>query len=277
MANKETQESQEISSISSARGNTYSRAQRTRRACFTLNNWTEEESQNLKDFLTSKGGLWIIGKEVGEGGTPHLQGYVRFKNQRIFKDLFNHNPRIHWEKCKGTEAQNIKYCSKDGSFDKTFPQTKAEKLINQYSTIIWKDWQQRIIDICDSSPDSRTFNWFYESEGNVGKSFLCKYLYLKYNAIIADGKKDNVFNQVNNWMQENTDESPKLIVLDIPRYNLDFVNYGMLEQLKNGLIYSGKYEGGCLAFEYPHIIIFANEYPHTHKISEDRWNIVEIE
>lgn len=277
MSKDESQESQEISSISEARGNTKSRAQRVRRCCFTLNNWTEEESQNLKDFLTSSGGLWVIGKEVGEEGTPHLQGYVRFKNQRIFKTLLEHNKRIHWEKCKGTEKENIRYCCKDGSYDKSFPDTIHEKLLKSYSTVIWKDWQKRIIDICDSSPDSRTFNWFWESDGNVGKSFLSKYLFLKYKAIIADGKKDNVFNQVNVWTQDNKDESPRVIILNIPRHNLEFINYGMLEQLKNGLIYSGKYEGGCLAFESPHIIIFANEYPHTHKISEDRWNIIEIE
>lgn len=43
------------------------------RFCFTLNNWTQEEYEDL----TSRQVKWmVIGKEVGDNGTPHLQGCV---------------------------------------------------------------------------------------------------------------------------------------------------------------------------------------------------------
>ena len=32
--------------------------------------------------------------------------------------------------------------------------------------------------------------------GHNGKSTLCKYLDLVYNVLLADGKKDNIFNQL---------------------------------------------------------------------------------
>jgi len=44
---------------------------RLRRFCFTLNNWTEEEWDALTEFQCT----WMVmGKEVGENGTRHLQG-----------------------------------------------------------------------------------------------------------------------------------------------------------------------------------------------------------
>lgn len=100
---------------------------------------------------------------------------------------------------------------------------------------------------------------------------------MKYDAIISNGKKDNVFNQINNWIQNHEeDEDPKIIIMDIPRYSNEYINYGMLEEIKNGMIYSGKYEGGICLFDYPHIFVFSNYPPDTDKMSEDRWNIMEI-
>lgn len=46
---------------------------RVRRFCFTLNNYTKEEEDYLQAFPCT----WLVmGKEVGESGTPHLQGEV---------------------------------------------------------------------------------------------------------------------------------------------------------------------------------------------------------
>lgn len=68
----------------------------------------------------------------------------------------------------------------------------------------------------------------------------------------------------------------KLIVVDCPRSQQDYINYGAIEQIKNGLIFSGKYEGTQLVFNSPHVIVFANEPPDYSKMSMDRWNVVQI-
>lgn len=85
------------------------------RWCFTLNNWTEEELSSIVPICKTECSKYIIGKEVGEEGTPHLQGFLKFKNKKRPKGLFNTN-RIHWEKAKGTDKQNFDYCSKEGNF-----------------------------------------------------------------------------------------------------------------------------------------------------------------
>lgn len=81
--------------------------------CFTLNNWSEEQYEKIIAFPCD---YMIVGKEVGEEGTPHLQGYIRKKTQIRFNSLKKMMPQAHFEIAKGTPEQNIKYCSKEGDF-----------------------------------------------------------------------------------------------------------------------------------------------------------------
>jgi hypothetical protein len=57
---------------------------RLRNICFTLNNWTDQQYQSLMGLDVS---YIVFGKEVGESGTPHLQGYCEFKNSTSFKSI----------------------------------------------------------------------------------------------------------------------------------------------------------------------------------------------
>lgn len=85
-----------------------------KRWCFTLNNYVEGDFAAFHDAADRA--FVIIGKEVGDQGTPHLQGYITFyKNKRIgaLKEI---NARAHWEIARGSTDDNIRYCSKEGDF-----------------------------------------------------------------------------------------------------------------------------------------------------------------
>lgn len=265
-------------------GNTKTKTLRARGWCFTLNNWTSEEKEKLETYGHTHTVRFVIGQEVGsKKGTEHLQGYFYHKNAVTFIRMKKLSDRAHWEVSKGSPEQNFTYCTKDNDFIQkgfekkpVFKDELAARLLKKYDGVVWKEWQQNILAKIEEVPDARTINWVCDYKGNSGKSYLTKYITLTNEVIIADGKKDNIFNQVNRKLNEEEKEF-KVVLLDIPRSAEGYINYGVLEQLKNGLIYSGKYEGGQCLFDDVHVVVFANFMPDRSQFSEDRWNIIQLD
>lgn len=72
----------------------------------------------ISAFLTEEAKYWIIGREVGDSGTSHLQGYASFRRRRTFNDVRDKlGPRCHIERARGTARQNREYCIKGGNFE----------------------------------------------------------------------------------------------------------------------------------------------------------------
>lgn len=57
----------------------------------------------------------VIGEEVGESGTHHLQGYAEFTKPAKWAPLAK-KFKMHCEVARGTALQAIEYCKKDGIF-----------------------------------------------------------------------------------------------------------------------------------------------------------------
>lgn len=94
---------------------------------FTLNNYAESDMDRILSISCK---YLVVGREVGESGTPHLQGYISFdtkKSLRQLKELIS--PRAHLEVAKATAAENFAYCTKDGNFEEkgVRPLTATEK------------------------------------------------------------------------------------------------------------------------------------------------------
>jgi len=90
---------------------------RFRHFCFTLNNYDEEEYASIKLWFEQEAKYWIIGREVGESGTPHLQGYASLSGRHNFDYVRNKlGTRCHIERSRGTARQNREYCSKGGDY-----------------------------------------------------------------------------------------------------------------------------------------------------------------
>jgi len=87
--------------------------------CFTINNYTDAVYEDVCRLVDGNDDIkyLIVGKEVGDSGTPHLQGFISFTEKRSLrqaKQLFRCNP--HLEKRKGSRPQAINYCKKEGNF-----------------------------------------------------------------------------------------------------------------------------------------------------------------
>ena len=93
-------------------------SKRIRAWCLTLNNPTDEELMHLNGLDERYMKYAIFGMEVGEEGTPHIQGYVAFKNAKTLTATkkFLGTDRVHMEIAQGTPFENFSYCSKDTEF-----------------------------------------------------------------------------------------------------------------------------------------------------------------
>lgn len=84
---------------------------------FTLNNYSQVDVEKLR-LLVPGGAVYLVfGYEVGESGTPHLQGYVQWVQKRRLSYCREVLPCAHWEVALGTELQASSYCKKDGKFE----------------------------------------------------------------------------------------------------------------------------------------------------------------
>lgn len=250
-----------------ALGNTKTKATRiipSKYWCFTLNNYKDEELETLETIFR-EAGEFIYGKEVGESGTRHLQGYIEFfvkvrPSERI-KDK-----RIHWEKRKGSKIQAVEYCKKDGNY---ITNIIAERKLDVLDESELYDWQKNIVKIIKEIPDKRTINWFWESKGNSGKTTFSKYLSHNYGAIPVEGKKNDILYCAAQFKSD-------IYIFDFERSMEEFISYGGIEKIKNGYYMCSKYESKPIIRNCPHIIIFANFEPDLTKLSKDRWNVVNI-
>jgi len=102
---------------------------KSRNWCFTLNNPTDDQIKAIEVWHAANSTAYIIyGKEKGDSGTPHLQGYLHLKSPQALSFLKKISPQAHWEKCKGTPEENIAYCSKEGDITVfgSVPQTQQD-------------------------------------------------------------------------------------------------------------------------------------------------------
>lgn len=99
---------------------------RSRNWVFTLNNYTETQ---VPTELPSKCKYLAFSKEIGESGTPHLQGFCTMNSQTQLVGMKKLMPTAHWEVMRGTLAQSEVYCSKAASLTEfgVKPMTQGDK------------------------------------------------------------------------------------------------------------------------------------------------------
>lgn len=83
---------------------------------FTLNNYDEKDEQLFQRFAgdTEMVTRMVVAREVGETGTPHLQGAVSWKRSKRLAACKKLHPRAHWEKAIA-QQEAFEYCRKADS------------------------------------------------------------------------------------------------------------------------------------------------------------------
>lgn len=93
-------------------------AKRQRRWSLTLNNPEEEVLRHLNEIDERYVKYAIFAQEVGEKGTPHIQGFIHFKNAKTLTATkkFLGSEKWHLEASQGTDFENREYCTKEDAW-----------------------------------------------------------------------------------------------------------------------------------------------------------------
>jgi len=251
---------------------------KSRKWVFTLNNYTVEEEKQIHNYLlTHKSVIWIYGFEIAPTtGTPHLQGYLEFKNQIRQSTLWKHGfKRAKLSKANGTLIQNYNYCSKDCNFK--YGRFNPEKINYKERIEKFFKWEEIVIEELKEKPNDRTINWIWEPEGCTGKTTFQKWIFTHMkNVAVLSGKSSDMKNGIVEFIKQ-IGETPDIVLINIPRCVDDrFISFEGIESIKDMFFYSGKYEGLMVCGKRPHLYIFANTPPKTENMSRDRWVIRQI-
>jgi Putative viral replication protein len=288
---------------------------RAKHWCFTLNNYTPADLDRLSSIGEEIVSYLVYGKEVGASGTPHLQGTVCFLSRKRLTQVIAIIGQAHCSVTRFL-SQSIEYCKKDGDFFEignppkgsgersdledfkasvkegvtdleelrelhssvcaTYPRfvkeyinDKKEKFTVENHEL--RPWQSTLNSRLLRTPDKREIIFVIDLTGNKGKSWFARhYCDLHNNAqIIVPGKKADMSYVVR--------DDCRVFFLDCPRSKQgDFIQYDFLEELKNGYIFSPKYESTLKKFKTPHVVVLMNEHPDMSKLSEDRYSIVNL-
>lgn len=108
--------------------------------CFTVNNYTSTDEQLFQDLNVR---FIIYGRETGDNGTPHLQGFLQLEKKKRFTGMKKIHPKAHWEPMRSTVHDCITYCSKQDQS----PFRKGEPIIKGQRTDI-----ASFVDAIEESP-----------------------------------------------------------------------------------------------------------------------------
>jgi hypothetical protein len=220
-----------------------------------------------------EGSKWLVGYEKGEEcETPHLQGYVEFP-KKVRPIGYKGMPKeIHWEACKGDRASNLTYVSKEGSkAGGNLPWPRPLPKIELYG------WQLDVPQKFESEPDNRSIFWYWSEEGSRGKSSACRWL-VRNGALICSGKASDMKYLVIKYHEKNG-VYPDCIVFDVPRSMENYLSYTGIEEIKNGVFASTKYECTTVEMPHPHVFVFANFPPlmNNKDMSRDRFVCMNVD
>lgn len=225
-------------------------------------NWSMTIPGNLFDkklmfqLLKEYGKKFWFQLEQGEQTDyKHFQIFISLKTKQRRNELQNLFGRgIHVEPMIAYSAL-IEYCTKADTRLEG-PWTHEDTCIPDSIKLIEpKGWQLECIKIANEVADDRKIHVFYSKECGMGKTQIAKYLAVKIPKTIVLGAAKA--NDLAHAISKIGD--PNLIVFIYPKYiEAEQFSWPTIEQAKDGMIFSGKYESKNCLFNSPHIFIFAN-------------------
>lgn len=148
--------------------------------------------------------------------------------------------------------------------DQFYAEQHHDELQKLTENIELREWQKKV-EMGLLMQNDRKVLWIYDEQGGRGKSTLAKYIMANYDAIILHSGSTADISMA--YGQQ------KYVIFDYTR-TTEKVNYEAIENLKNGVLFSSKYQSKMKFFQPPKILCLSNNLPDLHGLSKDRWHIL---
>lgn len=207
-------------------------------------------------------------KEKGETtGYIHYQCAISLKNKDGYrsgqvKNMFG--TFLHLELPENWHAC-IKYCTKIETRLEG-PWSHKKKPINIFNDLNPYQLEFKKI-LLENKKNDRKIPWIYNPQGGIGKNQFVKWFLQNYDGVYA------LQNAKTSDLAYALKDDVEYVMFILPRDVDGRFNYTALESVKDGLMFSGKYESTTKCFDSPGIIVLANWGPKVKKLSYDRWEI----
>lgn len=206
-----------------------------------------------------------------EGTEPIIYGDMNItKGHRsdldaIYEDI--KNGKSLTEISEDYPSQFIKYHSGITRAKNLFDEKQNKTVFDELKTGKLNEYQTQIINYLNTQND-RQILWVCDTIGGKGKTWLSKYLIATGGAFrCCNGKNADIALAYN---------GEPIFIMDLSRSMEEHVNYDIIEQIKNGMLFSPKYQSNMKIFKIPKVLILANFMPDQTKLSQDRWQIYSI-
>lgn len=140
---------------------------------FTINNYTEEDIKRLEgldvdEFFT------VFGEEVGEKGTPHLQGYIRAEKRLRRANIEKVLGGRAWCAVTHNPVAAIGYCLKDGRVhsNEEMPEGLGERARLLYTVCKEMGMKKYLYECVGNLAFEGVESWSGEGEARVCAGYL---------------------------------------------------------------------------------------------------------
>lgn len=133
------------------------------------------------------------------------------------------------------------------------------------------EWQKSLKVTIDGPANDREVIFVVDKEGNTGKTWFAKH-YTKCHSdaqFMEPSKKADMAYA----LQDNL----RVLFINITRMTdtdkSEYI-YGFIESVKDGMVFSPKYESRMKYYDKTHVVVMMNHEPNTELLSADRYNII---
>nr|WAE42852.1 MAG: replication associated protein [Cressdnaviricota sp.] len=239
----------------------------------TLFGFSEEDILKLKSLDVHE---YTFQEEICPStNRPHIQGYFNFKKQ--VRPMESVDKRGVWLVVK-KPAEAEAYCRKLQTSVAERRWCYPERLPEPPKEVINIDesmWMTELLWMLQQVPDRRTIIWV-QGPPKTGKTTFIRYLLDRYKkqVLFVSGKGTDIKYAVQKFIE--TKQDLRIAIFGLPMSHEGHISYDSLESIKDGVLFSPKYESGMVVLPPCHVIVFANHVPDLAKLALDRWKVYEI-